>query len=67
VAKALAGEMVVADLDNKLGLERLPFAGAFGGPAARPARRVAGEAGRRDRLRVSAGLSSRLIVEVNPT
>ena len=50
VAEAVAGEMVVADLDDELRLERLPFGRALGRPAARAARRVAGEAGRRDQL-----------------
>src|SRR5258705_7772819 len=42
--------MIEADLDHKLGLQRLPFARALGRPAAWPARRVAGEAGRRDEV-----------------
>src|SRR4051794_38958685 len=36
--------MIVADLDHELRLHRYPLAGAFGRPAARTARRVAGEA-----------------------
>ena len=48
MAKAIAGEVVVADLDHQLRLERTPFARSFGRPAARPARRLAGEPRRRD-------------------
>src|SRR4029077_8863264 len=48
VTEAAAREMVVADLDHELRLERLPLAGALGRPAARTARRVAGESRRRD-------------------
>src|SRR5687768_5392388 len=50
VPEPLAAEMVVADLDHESGLERLPFPRAFGGPAARSTRRVAGETRRRDQL-----------------
>src|ERR1700722_906470 len=46
--ETLAGKVVVAHLDHKLRLERLPFARALGRPAARTARRVAGETRRRD-------------------
>src|SRR3954468_23736540 len=45
VAKPLAAEMVVADLDHELWLQRTPLRGARRRPAARPARRVAGKAG----------------------
>src|SRR6201995_1826617 len=45
MAKALAAEMVVADLDHELRLERTPLCRPLGRPAARAARRVAGEAG----------------------
>src|SRR5262249_23299618 len=48
VAKTPAAEVIEGDFDHQLGGERLPFAGALGRPAARPARRVAGEAGRLD-------------------
>src|SRR6185295_5742681 len=50
VAKTFAAEMVVADLDHELGLERLPYRRAFGRPAARTTGRVAGEALRRREL-----------------
>src|SRR5688572_23180779 len=50
VTESVAAEMVVADFDDKLGLERLPFGGAFRRPAARPARRVAGETRRRNQF-----------------
>src|SRR4051812_47725180 len=45
VAKPLAAEMVVADLDHELWLQRTPLRGARRRPAARSARRVAGKAG----------------------
>ena len=48
VAEAVAGDMIVAHLDHELRLHRLPFAAALGAPAARSARRFAGEARRRD-------------------
>ena len=48
VAEAAAGDLVVEHLDDELGLERLPFGRALGRPAARAARRVAGEARRLD-------------------
>src|SRR3954452_2325734 len=44
VAETIAGDVVVAHLDDELGLERRPLAAAFGGPAAGAARGVAGEA-----------------------
>ena len=50
MTEAPAGEMIVADLDHELRLERLPFRRTLGRPAARSAGRVAGEAGRRDEL-----------------
>src|SRR3954470_19685155 len=50
VAKSLAAEMIVADLDHQLRLERTPLCRALGGPAARPARRVAGESGLADQF-----------------
>src|SRR5690242_5090914 len=43
VTEAAAGDLVVADLGDQPGLERLPLGRARGRPAARPARRVAGE------------------------
>jgi hypothetical protein len=46
MSEALAGEMVVADLDHELRFERHPLGRTFGGPAARPAGRIPGEAGR---------------------
>src|SRR5581483_3611611 len=45
MAKALAAEMIVADLDHKLRLQRTPLRRAFGRPAAGAARGIAGEAG----------------------
>src|SRR5438552_13545910 len=48
VPEAVAAEMIVTNLDDELGPERLPFAGAFGRPAAGAARRLAGEAWRLD-------------------
>src|SRR6185437_9442319 len=50
VAEPAAGEMIVADLDHELRLERLPLRRALGRPAARAAGLVAGEAGRADQL-----------------
>src|ERR1700704_1464524 len=50
VAETVAREVVVADLDHELRLERHPFAGTFGRPAAPAARLVAGEAGLPDQL-----------------
>src|SRR5947207_9659276 len=46
--KALAGEMIVTDLDHELRLERHPLAEPFCRPAAGAARCVAGKAGRPD-------------------
>src|SRR3954471_6641962 len=40
--------MIVADLHHMLRLERLPLRRTLGRPATRPARRLAGEAWRRD-------------------
>src|SRR5215471_4204869 len=48
MTEAIAGNVVVADLDNDFRFERLPFAGALSAPAARPARGLAGEAWRSD-------------------
>ena len=48
MAEAAVGEMVVADFDDQLGPERLPFVGAPRAPAARTAWGVAGEARRLD-------------------
>src|SRR6185369_10532344 len=48
VPKALAAEMIVANLDHEFWLQRTPFCRTLGRPPARPARRIAGEAGRRD-------------------
>src|SRR4029450_1715315 len=45
---ALASHMLVARLGDKRGRQRLPFAGSFGAPPARPSRRVAGKPGRAD-------------------
>src|SRR5579872_3009500 len=45
MAEATAGEVIVAHLANQLRLEGLPFHGAFGAPAAEPARSLAGKAG----------------------
>src|SRR3954453_5571074 len=44
MSEAAAGAVVVFDFDDQLRAERFPFAGAFGAPAARAARRLAGEA-----------------------
>ena len=71
MAEAAAGDVVVADLDDQLGPQRLPFGGALGRPAARAAGRVAGEA-RAASISfssrfVSAGRSAFGIVEVKPT
>src|ERR1041385_973338 len=44
VAETLAAEMVVADFHHQLRLQWAPLRGALGRPAARAARRVAGEA-----------------------
>src|SRR6186997_395571 len=43
VAKPRAAEMIVADLDDQFRPQRTPLRRAFGRPAARAARRVAGE------------------------
>ena len=43
MAKPVARNVVVSDLDHQLRLERLPFAAALRAPAAGPARRLAGE------------------------
>src|SRR5262245_2344400 len=48
VAKAVAADLVVADLDHELRLHRAPLFGAFGAPPAWSSRRLAGEARRRD-------------------
>src|SRR5688572_29205522 len=48
VAEAARGDLVVHDFDYHLRLQRLPLGGAVGRPAARTARRVAGEPGRLD-------------------
>jgi hypothetical protein len=45
VAEAVAAEMVVADFDDELWLQRAPLRRTVGRPPARPARRIAGEAG----------------------
>src|SRR5687768_15045654 len=47
VAEALAAEMIVANLDHEFWLQRTPLCRTLGRPSARPARRVAGEPGRR--------------------
>ena len=57
VAEAAAGDLVVADFDHQLRAAAAAIRRARSGPAARPARRVAGEAGRADQcfeLRASA-------------
>src|ERR1700759_2690984 len=46
VAETVAAEVVVAHLDHERWLQRTPLRGAFGRPAARAARRVAGESRR---------------------
>src|SRR5262245_22263628 len=43
--KPIAGDVVIAYLNHELMAQRLPLAGALGRPPARPARRIAGEAG----------------------
>src|SRR5215208_4852190 len=48
VAKSFAAEMIVANLDHEFWLQRTPLCRTLGRPSARPARRIAGEAGRRD-------------------
>src|SRR5207244_2320993 len=48
VAEAPGGDLVVADLDDQLGPERLPFGRSRRAPAAGTAGRVASEAGRLD-------------------
>src|SRR4051812_38889634 len=48
VAETFAAEMIVADFDHQLGFQRTPLGRTFGGPAARAARRVAGESRRSD-------------------
>src|SRR5438105_1651021 len=48
VAEAPAGHLVVADLDDQHGLQRLPLTGSRGVPAARAARSAPGEARRFD-------------------
>src|SRR5437764_1122846 len=48
VAEAPTGDLVVADLDDQHGFQRLPLAGSLGVPAARAARSASGEAGRLD-------------------
>ena len=45
MAEAIAGDVIVSHFGNELRLQRLPFLGAFGGPAARAARRISGEPG----------------------
>ena len=70
VAKAVAAEMVVADLHHELRLQRLPLRRTLGRPAARPAGRVAGKTRRRDQLFQflgQRGFPRSLIVEVKPT
>src|SRR6058998_817836 len=63
VAEAPTGDLVVADLDDQRGLQRLPLAGSLGVPAARPARGASGEARRLDQsfevLRQSGTFSGR--------
>src|SRR5687768_15637500 len=44
VAETAGGEVVVFDLDDQLGGQRLPLGAALRRPPARPARRAAGEA-----------------------
>ena len=48
MTELFSAEMIKTDLYDEHRLERLPFTRARGGPAAGPARRVAGETGRRD-------------------
>src|SRR5262245_34965932 len=48
MAEAVAGHMIIADLDHEFGTERLAVGRALGAPAAGAARRIAGEARRLD-------------------
>ena len=57
VPEPAAAYLVVADLDDQLRRERLPFAGTLGAPAAGAARRAPGEA-RRFAQRLQAPLSA---------
>src|SRR5262245_1686603 len=43
VTEAVAGDMIVAHLDDELRFDRLPFSAPFGAPTARTARGFAGE------------------------
>jgi len=43
--EAVSGNMVKANLDDQFRSDRFPFAATLGAPAARAARRLAGEAG----------------------
>ena|SRR5436190_6419224 len=45
VPETLTGEMIVGNFNDNFGVDRFPFAASLGAPAARPARRVAGESG----------------------
>src|SRR4051812_10683399 len=50
MAEAVTGKMIVADLDDKLRVERLPLRRACGRPPAWSTGRIAGEARRSDQL-----------------
>ena len=70
VAEAAARDVVVAHLDYNLRLHRLPFAGALGAPAARPARRLPCKPGGEisaSSVLVKAWRSALLMVAVKPT
>lgn len=70
MAESSAGEMIELHLGNQLRVERLPLGGAFGAPAARASRTLAGEAGGLTSFSnfcVRRGLSLALIDDVKPT
>jgi hypothetical protein len=48
MAKAIAADVIVLNLDDELRFQRLPLRRAFRAPAARSARRIAREAWRLD-------------------
>src|SRR3954447_10089043 len=43
VPESAAGEMIIGDFDHNLRIDRLPFAGSFRAPAARPAGSIPSE------------------------
>jgi hypothetical protein len=55
VAEAVAGEMIVLDLDHQPRLQRFPFPGALRAPAAGSTRRIARESRRSDKLLETLG------------